>query len=245
MDILKEQALREVSRRPASVANAIPVGVSLDRERVGSLASGSVPPVLWEANRKDTRHLLYVGSREGMTTFGRTLAWHVLANPDFWDIQVLAPGRGLESYFERSFREVGGAASTSRNAGWPKRLLVVVSYPETQEAVSLLTEFARRDFGRGVHVAVLAEKPGAIPNTLMRALGFRIALAGTTRAESRDVVGDASAATLPAEAGSMAAVIFDKERGRRDVVLDATTKEDLEELLAGQSRVPSTEDGER
>lgn len=180
-----------------------------------------------------------------MTTFGRTLAWHVLANRDFWDIEVLVSGRAQESYLERSLHEVGGGASTSRNAGWPKRLLLVVSYPETQEVISLLTEFARRDFGRGVHVAVLAEKPGAIPNTLMRALGFRIALAGTTRAESRDVVGDASAATLPAEAGSMAAVIYDKERGRRDVVLEATTKEDLEGLLARQSQGASTEDGGR
>lgn len=184
----------EVKHRPASVANAIPIGVSLDRRDF----SAGIGPVLWEMGygaALATRHLLGVGNEENLETLRKMLMSHVRDNELYWDGAVLAGEakqlQALTLAVDESKMPVG---YSYRHDG--RRALLIVEYPESQEVFSLLSELAGLRQS-GMHLAVMTDKPAALPSSSLRNLGFRVCFAGETdEATSRDVVGDESAATL-------------------------------------------------
>lgn len=240
---LTEEELSGIARRPASAANAIPVGVPLDREKVESLlrareaimphpvnpyedpdevdarvaeaypmsAALGAAPVLWEAKGVATRHLLCARGRRGsenVDAFRGTLLRHVEEHAEFWQAVVL-------STEAEQVRTLSTDIPRKGARGRPGRLLVVVEYPSSQEVLSLLAEFAHKAKAASsvetqAHLAVLTDTPAAIPGVLMRQLGFRVCFQ-TTRSDSRDMVGDDSAATLP-WAGDFrgSAVVYDE-----------------------------------
>lgn len=272
---------REVSsgmveaERRVGIAKAIPLGVSLDREKVEAqlrrrkeawptppdpyadwveteaLIARALPlevalgeaPVLWEASTARTQHLLCAGPRKGLEAFRRILLSHAVRHKDSWKPFVLDTEESQKAALGRSVREHQAAAVRGRRGVGEGRpcLLFVVENPKTQEALALLTEFAAKASAARVvqvNLAVLTDDPTGLPTALLRRLGFRVALSGVSRGSSRDVVGDESAATLPSSLADRLlvgspAVIYDEERGRRDVCLYQTTEADLQALKRG------------
>lgn len=181
-----------------------------------------VAPVLWEVRPKATQHLLAAGDVGNLYALRNMLVGHADAQGEYWKAVVLE----TEEEQERAL-----SLDISKKLGrmLDERLLIVVDSPESQEVISLLTEFAaaaREASGNlmkaQVHLAVLAETPAALPNALMRMLGYRVCFR-TNASNSRDVVGDESAATLPwAKDFREAAVVYEREAAwgmprRRDV----------------------------
>ena len=202
-----------LSRMPLSVMNAASVGVPLDRELVrrrlqGGMATAKdglgVSPVMWEARRSATRHLLAAGPRASLEALRDVLFSHARASGGLWKAAELETK-------EEQLRVLSlGISDRNTSMGAP-RLMVVVWEPGSQEVLSLLTEFVREaDVTSRVSFAVLTSTPAAIPSALLRDLGFRVCFR-TNHSDSRDVVGDGSAATLPwARYVPHAAVVYEE-----------------------------------
>ncbi len=225
--------LRRPERRRLGVANAVPIGVPFDRDIVGRLlemrreevgaASGrdlsdaeewqivsnagcGAAPVLWvpEEGRGERRHLLASGDGWQTGLLRDTLLKHAEENPEFWR------GSLLETEAEQVRALSDGSLWPLR--GLDPRRLVILDNPESQEVLALLAEFMDdAERGSRVHVVVLTKTPAAMPSTLMRGFGYRVCFRGT-RSDSRDMVGDETAATLPElEHGDYAAVVYQEE----------------------------------
>lgn len=237
----------DLKQRRLSVMNAIPIGVPLDREEVERFlkareaeqeaeregryhldAALGMAPILWDARDKATRHLLAAGSWVSLDTLRDVLLSHVRANGELWQAAVLETE---EEQVRTLSREVPARDSKTTES----RLLLVVDRPESQEVLSLLTAFAiEARVDTRVNLAVLTEAPAAIPSALLRHLGYRVCFKAT-RSDSRDMVGDDSAATLPwAMDFPHAAVVYEEWLGNDPE--HGTHRVDLPGRLYGRRR---------
>ncbi len=179
-------------------------------EKVRAAAVGG-GPVLWVARMRGAQHLLCVGDLDALGAFREVLLGHVASHGEAWKAAVL--DRRKQETLATDEEGVRAWRMRVRGSWGDTRMLVVVENPATQEALSALVQFIRALQGTHedrVHLAVLTSTPAAIPSVLLRYLGFRVCFK-TNAMNSRDVVGDESAATLPRFASMPhAAVVYEE-----------------------------------
>ncbi|MDO5052743.1 MAG: FtsK/SpoIIIE domain-containing protein [Pseudoclavibacter sp.] len=150
-------------------------------------------------------------------------------------IRVVASLRAELRRRERLLRQAG-ARDVAAADGIVPRLVVVVDefqallqeHPETHDA---FTDLAARGRSLGVHLVLCAQRPtGAIRDALLANCAIRVSLRVTDPADSRALLGDAAAASLPAQPRGRAVVRVDGRCERLQIA--RSTPADVERVAA-------------
>lgn len=148
---------------------------------------------------------------------------------------------------ERTLAEAGARSITELSAGSLARLVVVVDefaalVTELPELHALFTDLAARGRSLGVHLVLCTQRPaGVVRDALLANVSVRIALRLADRADSLGLLGDESAALLPAYPRGRA-VIVDASGRRRTVQVGLAGAADVARIAlatpAGSSSRP-------